>query len=46
MTAAGVSDVRQLPPSAPLAKLDERMIRLINATAIRSSNDNGVAEAA
>ena len=36
MTAAGIADVRQLPPSAPLAKLDERMIRLINATAARS----------
>lgn len=46
MKAAGITDVRQLPPSAPLAKLDERMIRLINATAARSSNDNEVSKAA
>lgn len=46
MAAAGVGDVKQLPPSAPLAKLDERMIRLINATATRSSNDNEAAKAA
>ena len=46
MVAAGVSDVRQLPPTAPLAKLDERIIGLINATARRSSNDNNAARAA
>lgn len=46
MKAAGIADVRQLPPSAPLAKLDERMIRLINATAARSLNDNEVKKAA
>lgn len=46
MAAAGVGDVRQLPLSAPLKKLDDRMIRLINATATRLSNDNDLAKAA
>lgn len=46
MTKAGVGDVRHLPPSAPLAKLDERMIALINSTALRSSNDNEIIKAA
>lgn len=43
--AAGVSDVRDLPPSKPLSKLSEREVRLINATALKATaanDDNGL----
>ncbi len=46
MLAAGVSDVRDLPPTKPLSKLDDRMIRLINATAAKVARKNGLAKAA
>ena len=46
MLAAGASDVRDLPPSKPLSKLTERMIRLINATAAKRSGDSDLAMAA